>query len=1049
MPLRVVADATRRISIILDILTEYYCSEVPKHLPFLILTPLVFVLVVSFRVFQSLGTASPTKLLTYEPPNEDVEGPVLHIRQAAIIPPVFYHATDSQMNEYLSPVTDLAAALPKFNESSVEFPMLVSSRSSSTFLPECQQAQCLCLAFLYTDPNDEFLWTDAMTALTRANLPSEESFLFEKSEMSHATLPSWTETPYQIWPGDSLIPRVFALTALVFILAEWTRQWVSHTVRCRTLIIGALFVRFFFALITAISVASMIFSDFGFAIAKHFMLIPVYIAATTFVIGARFLDKIPESSVENYNPLVRLTMACNRMRTSITLSQLIVGFGLCLVALAPPVEISKSLCPIFFIYGFSLMIDFCLHFTIFLPAVYIDLVNEDSHSYSSLDTTQVGFSTDVEPETKSWVPVRVSRFIRDAIFRGLSLDRYLRRRKTLAALVLVANIIMAYSLVFHESDALNSFQPDITRPSDYAEYIDLLVSPKTSIFEDFDFYDIFVPLIIPVKRGFRKPIATTRLLFGSLRYGNTSSIFFEIAALAVFIVSVGMITFMMFVPKHFFDLKFYLPVREKLYINELEAQHELDIMMLETSGSIVSAISWDRKITVADASGLQTDTHTWSKPESALTLPLPPAAWPVKKLLLNPPHCTIALFYDHCIELWNWRVREMVYHFQHEAALKCLPLASFFVGESLIFVTNSGRVVELYAKGAAKVVHVLQNHQIKIATKVSSAKSAHVLLLLIDNDNHVYKARRNVAGEWETEELHIYESMLAVSGSRINTESTLGNGVCSARSAASNPYNVPWTQPSIRDECFSEAVAMPDIEMLLLLSDARVGFFDINTGLFLRYIQIGNYVPGSIRALHSQPVHCAFCGCPAVLSISIAYMDADQPGTLVCHTYQLRDRHRNDICLRVERDPRETRCLGLMSTMEQCHWLENVEVWEASEINTVLGIKRRTGTNEEETSEPQTTGATSFISEVRRRARFYTSLESRRTSQNSRDYEAFALSANGKLTCSEVGLCSNNRDASGQLLEDRISAIGRVGSRSVCIGVGNTLKVLGLGQAQF
>lgn len=1049
MPLRVVANAARRVSFILSILTDFYCSEIPKHLPLLILTPLVYVLVVTYRFYQSLGQRPPTKLLTYDSSLEPEPGSVVHIRQIAVIPPVFHRTTDRQMETFLSPVTQFAATLPN---NSVEYPTLLNSVESDDLFPECRHSQCLSFAYLYTDPADEEPWLRTIQKITEGPLPTGEHFLFDRPELDHATIPDWTEAPLRLWPTNSILPHIVASLSLLLVIVEWIRHWLSPPIKNKLLILGVLAARIVLAMMAAVSLASMIFQEFCFSIVKSFLIVPILLGTVSLVSSSRFLDKLPESSVESLNPLVRLTMAANRKDYTSVSFQLIAGECLCIIGLFPMFGVAPYLCPVVFVYGHALIIDFVLHFMLFLPVLYIDLVYQDSYSYHSLDSIQVGLANTDEQSNQSRVPSFVSKITREAIYCGLSLDGLLRRGGGVFVLVTLMHSILAYYLLFQGGSLLNGFQPDIHNALKLPRYIELFLSPENMLLKRFGNLDVYAPLIISVQRGFKKPAATTKLMFGSLRYGNTWSIFFEIAALAVFIVSIGMIGYMLFVPKGSLDLKHYLPAREKLYIANVEAAHELDICLLETSGNYVAAISWDHRITIADTSSLQNDMHSWSRPGSAITLPLPEYAWPIKKIILNPTFNLIGLLYGHCIEVWNWRAREMVFHFQHDMALQEPPLTMLFLRDSLIFVTVSGKVVELYAKGQANVIHVLKECRLKSATKVSSAKSAHVLLLLIDCDNQVFKARRNVAGEWEAEQLDIYESMLAVNGSHINTELPLPNNGMVPQNvpAHSNPYNVPWTQPSVRDESFKEVVAMPDIELVLLISDVRVGFFDINTGLFLRYIQIGNHVPKSIRALHSQPTHCAFCGCPAVLSISVAYLDADQPNTLVCHTYQLRDRHRNDICLRVERDPRETRCLGLMSTMEQCHWLENVEVWEASEINSILGVRHRSSESEEpeavELQDREHTGSMGLLKGLRHRAQ---SLSPLHVTHQHCDYEAFALSANGKLTCSEICFNSQGQGARGsQLLEDHISAVGRVGNRSVCIGVGNTLKVLGLAQAQ-
>lgn len=137
----------------------------------------------------------------------------------------------------------------------------------------------------------------------------------------------------------------------------------------------------------------------------------------------------------------------------------------------------------------------------------------------------------------------------------------------------------------------------------------------------------------------------------------------------------------------------------------------------------------------------------------------------------------------------------------------------------------------------------------------------------------------------------------------------------------------------------SYIVTIDFVGMFVRVQDLRAELIDVLTGTILKRFLIGSFKPGSFRVAHSEPSHCKFCGCASVESISLIYEDFYHK-TLIVHSYTIETkRSRNNICLRVERDPREVRCLGFDSVVEHQFCYENVEKWELTDLNVIMGIE--------------------------------------------------------------------------------------------------------------
>lgn len=165
-----------------------------------------------------------------------------------------------------------------------------------------------------------------------------------------------------------------------------------------------------------------------------------------------------------------------------------------------------------------------------------------------------------------------------------------------------------------------------------------------------------------------------------------------------------------------------------------------------------------------------------------------------------------------------------------------------------------------------------------------------------------------------------------------------------------NPYPTELPTPKRRFAAINHCTifTIDFVGMVVRVRDLKAELLDIQTGIIIKTFFIGHFKPGSFRVIHSELTHCKFCGCASVETMSLVYEDFYDP-TLIVHTFLLENKKsRNNICLRVERDPREIRCLGFDAVVEKQYWYHDIEKWEVTDMNVVMGIRRADAKNSDE-----------------------------------------------------------------------------------------------------
>lgn len=244
----------------------------------------------------------------------------------------------------------------------------------------------------------------------------------------------------------------------------------------------------------------------------------------------------------------------------------------------------------------------------------------------------------------------------------------------------------------------------------------------------------------------------------------------------------------------------------------------------------------------------------------------------------------------------------------------------------------------------------------------------------------------------------------------------------------------------------STVITIDFVGMIVRVKDLLAELIDVLTGTVLKVFGIGHFKPDTFRVIHSEPTHCKFCGCASFESLSLVYEDFYDK-TLIMHTFTVENKKsRNNICLRVERDPREIRCVGLDSTIEKQYWYEDIDKWEVTDMNVILGIRKITTVDSESDLDGKSETGFSLLgknhsSSLRTRKKHTKTKAKPRTIQQL--WQGFVITAqNGKLLEYNI---PDDAAADTNYASTRPNFIVKYGFKSVAIAFGSDIKILYLG----
>ncbi|CDK28462.1 unnamed protein product [Kuraishia capsulata CBS 1993] len=293
-----------------------------------------------------------------------------------------------------------------------------------------------------------------------------------------------------------------------------------------------------------------------------------------------------------------------------------------------------------------------------------------------------------------------------------------------------------------------------------------------------------------------------------------------------------------------------------------------------------------------------------------------------------------------------------------------------------------------------------------------------------------------INNKWKIRKVHIQKESYN-SGKSLTTPATLSRTSSMDYQSYSQFQAFKHTAPSLdsttppsvekKDYSSAEIATVPFVGMVVCAHGTKADLIDVQTGTLMKTFEISEFKKGTFNVFHPDPYHCRFCGCASVSSFSLAYIEKDSK-TLVLHTFSIDNRAKNNICLRVERDPRETRCLGFDSVSEHQYCSSNVEGWCTTDLNMLIGVRKK---NVEDIPSTREAG-------LRNRKLHRSS--STKIPSLSDIWEGWTLSATGKTRTFEI---PNGTDQG--LLIKSIGPVAKFGHKSIICSFGNVMKILYLG----
>lgn len=962
---------------------------------------------------------------------------------------------------------------------------------------EIQSASGLLISYIYNTSEDEQRWDSAIASLSPIFSTSSNSYSYTVSSraasepISHFSIP-FTFLPFCPAPL-SILTIMYSLLALYIALSMENIK----SVRSKLGLFGAFLVQSSLSIATSLTIISFFFPTFSAESLRHFLIVPYFVVIVGVENVFRLIKAVSLTPPESH-PSARLSTAASCLDQSIKIVAIdtTVLLALCL----PFFSVSQQIKQICLFSALCLVLDLLMHVTYFMAILSVDLRRLELEDLITTDSTTSGLSPDLPFGNK------LSKSLGSHYF-------YLKHmvfHPKISASAVMLFLTMIFLLVW------NTFTDSSEQHNYSSGQLPFFLSPllSSSPLSRFNYIRVFEPTVIDCEAS---SAAGPSIIFhlGQSIQGSfykfiriiSVNILLELLASIGFILSLtGVI------------LKFLLPpVTEptetlpttneagQFFSKELTGYHTLDVLQVVTQGSTITTVSLDHKVFVWNAA-----SAPGTRIAKPIQIPNPPDFWPITKVVLNASQNLLAIFSTRipAIKCYNYRTGTLLYHLQDRALFSAQPAETFFSGCELIVVSRGGTLLSISEAG------VITNFTIEFSNTRASLGHAkrlvtpripeRVVCLSTDNDisigTHIGKA-------WKFRKLQIQESPnqfnMHIQGfhdlskfkpqpipapQAMLSRRPMRPGKMGAMSAMNKP---PVVKPEILNSPIVALVPVPAINMVLIASSVHACLFDAQTGIIVRHFQLGHFKPQTLRVFHSQPTHCRFCGCVSVDTLSVAYSDSEEEGMVICHTLTIDNRAKNSICIRVERDPRETRCLGFEATTERQHWIGRVEGWDTTDMNMIMGVRRKESTPEFYESPTNSSPITSSISWIKNRSRIMNRGAISRdrvrrpfihkAPQNtqfpliSSSWEGWAMSATGQVSFYDIPDYSehvhpneSNYNARRQqkshahmnigmeldgvsrsrLLIRTIGPVTKYGAKSIAVAFGNIIKVLYFGKEE-
>ncbi|QLL32133.1 hypothetical protein HG536_0C03010 [Torulaspora globosa] len=345
----------------------------------------------------------------------------------------------------------------------------------------------------------------------------------------------------------------------------------------------------------------------------------------------------------------------------------------------------------------------------------------------------------------------------------------------------------------------------------------------------------------------------------------------------------------------------------------------------------------------------------------------------------------------------------------------------------LVFVTSMGLIYSIREDGVLAVERLTPSKHRLTSCKVLSSPRVNDRLVICDEAGDIYIATV-VNNKWRPNKLKVnYDRILKPRSvtCELTNHSTSNNNVTGIMRETDNTIEL-----------------VQFVGLLVRVLGKTADLIDAQTGTVIKRFKIDHFKPNTLRVFHDNPTHCKFCGSASVASFSIAYTDAVSD-RVTMHTYKLESRTKTSICLRVERDLREIRCLGMESAVETVHYLYDIEDWCVTDSNMLIGIRKVP-----QMLESSKAGSSSM---TRSLVHDGVALQQRKNSKQEFSdihsgshlihniWEGWTMSAGGKILFHKIPVGVTG------LVTDRLGPLSKFGVKAVVVGFGNIMDMLYVG----
>ncbi|KAK9470199.1 sterol-sensing domain of SREBP cleavage-activation-domain-containing protein [Dipodascopsis tothii] len=378
------------------------------------------------------------------------------------------------------------------------------------------------------------------------------------------------------------------------------------------------------------------------------------------------------------------------------------------------------------------------------------------------------------------------------------------------------------------------------------------------------------------------------------------------------------------------------------FVKDLSGHHRLDVARISTSSTgLVVTVGLDHKVLI-----WQANARSSQRPAK---VPLPADAWPVTATFLDAQASVLCIASrDGCLRCWSIALARFLWTVELPELQAAAPLLAIFVAdhaqsaianESAVVVCRSGRLYAVSEDGAVTTCVVSEAPLVSVEKMFVPRLPKRLVAAAADGG---VKVAFLTGGAWLAQPLGLRFGAFELAARANGKQPAPGPKpllpLVTGELALNGRPATPRAEPGPRQPyCL---IPLAQLGMVLRARSVTVELIDIQTGTVVKVLHIGQYRKGSLRAFHDPPQHCNFCGCYTIATMCIIYSERDS-GMLIMHSYNNPNKARHSICLRVERDPREKRCVGFEAVIEKQHWLDDAGGWEVTDINMVMGLRRK------------------------------------------------------------------------------------------------------------